>query len=884
MPMIQADSWAALLTLEKIGGKRTHRVCMKDGCSNPATRGVVWADGRGTAISCVDHVNHFKRTLSDVCEVKRYDPDAPKGKKYTPLIMNAKGKREIEQRDLRLKLKRLPKYPRGGGRQVNVEERNRIYNRLTRLAKTAELAPGIPSKRVRRIPVVRSRAPNEEWDMSMSLHPAKRRGDHIDLRLVDPDGHAHSWALPAEMPKPGKAVYAVQQPTHTGEYALQKKPFELPPGYGETRQGEKVTPITVAKTEIVEAGQNKVRFLEHLGKKTREFVLRRLDAPTPDGKRMWVLNNATKTVGTLEGKRLPLYKPKYKATEPEKIDFDDDDKVLSAKIDGAHTVMALHGKDKPVRVYSYRQPRAEESGLIEHTHKFPEHHLRRSSNELKGTIIRTELWGSRDGKAIHATDVGGLLNSGTLKSRRKQEATGTKLRLTAIDVDRYKGRKFEDKPFADKLRVLREVVGKVRDADGEPVLELPPMAFTAEEKRRLHDLIKGKKLPETEEGLVQWDLAEPRPMKAVFRPDHDVYVRGVFKKPRGEARGHAGGFEYSWTPDGPVVGRVGTGFTHAMRRDMLQNPEDYVGRVAKVKSMDAKQNKTDPSQLGALRAAGFKGWHLDKNTPEMMKEAGAERPFRLSDEARLGQVASTVNRLNAAAMSLDPSKMVGATARSLPTILPMMRRGRGILAAAERLQEAGYQLPKVGSVKSVGVPIAAGLAATGIGASVALSHRRMKKDRRRRELKRQQTASYQTASRISGAVGEAIRRHEASGKKGPMRMQVVIPGMPSMRITGTKKTAAKKDYGPGGKWIHDRAHGMMESMKEQYGDKKGQAVAYATATQQAHAVKKSPKKFKTPEGVRVAKAKYQHPKEMRKTAWAPTLTTDQAIMLKQAMS
>ena len=72
------------------------------------------------------------------------------------------------------------------------------------------------------------------------------------------------------------------------------------------------------------------------------------------------------------------------------------------------------------------------------------------------------------------------------------------------------------------------------------------------------------------------------------------------------------------------------------------------------------------------------------------------------------------------------------------------------------------------------------------------------------------------------------------------------------------------DYGPGGRWIHDRAHRIMR--KSTRGTDKG--IAYAVATQQAHSVDKSPKSFRTPPGVRTAKRKYPHPKEYRKTAAA----------------
>lgn len=69
-------------------------------------------------------------------------------------------------------------------------------------------------------------------------------------------------------------------------------------------------------------------------------------------------------------------------------------------------------------------------------------------------------------------------------------------------------------------------------------------------------------------------------------------------------------------------------------------------------------------------------------------------------------------------------------------------------------------------------------------------------------------------------------------------------------------------YGPAGKWIHNRAHRIMEESPDI--DK---SVAYATATQQAHKVGKSPKGFRTAEGVREAKKKYELPKkEYQKTA------------------
>lgn len=75
-------------------------------------------------------------------------------------------------------------------------------------------------------------------------------------------------------------------------------------------------------------------------------------------------------------------------------------------------------------------------------------------------------------------------------------------------------------------------------------------------------------------------------------------------------------------------------------------------------------------------------------------------------------------------------------------------------------------------------------------------------------------------------------------------------------------------YGPGGKWIHDRAHRIMQEgdTMGQYGER-GKSVAYAIATEQAHKLGKSPKGFRTSQGVRKAKQKFDLPqKEYQKTA------------------
>lgn len=72
----------------------------------------------------------------------------------------------------------------------------------------------------------------------------------------------------------------------------------------------------------------------------------------------------------------------------------------------------------------------------------------------------------------------------------------------------------------------------------------------------------------------------------------------------------------------------------------------------------------------------------------------------------------------------------------------------------------------------------------------------------------------------------------------------------------------RDSYGPSGRWIHDRAHHIMGKNPSM-----SKSIAYAVATQQAHKVGKSPRSFRTAEGVRQAKAKHPLPKKFyKKTA------------------
>lgn len=460
---------------------------------------------------------------------------------------------------------------------------------LQKLAAAGEFAPGIPSKgTVHELPKLD--AP-KTWEFGVHEHLAEKAGKHFDLRLGDPEtGHAHSWAM-RYWPKPGEAKLAVQQPTHTLKYMDFKG--VIPEGYGKG----KVNLARRDKMEVISSSSGHMRFNVYPGKGVEEYLIRK----TKEGD--WMLHNVTTSRDTAGGAQLPNSKPPYKARDPETLNLEDPNTVLQAKIDGAHVLYQFKDTGRQARVLSYR-PTERATGVIEHTQRLPDFAQKKVPKELKQTILRGELYAvGTDGKALPPERVGGILNAGVWKSRAKQEAEG-KLVPAVFDVVQWQGKNVEKAPFAEKLKMLQEAV------KAAPWLQIPRTAHTPEEKKKLfEDIDKGRE-PSTIEGVIEWHKDKPIPIKAKFRPEEDAFVKGVFQEK--SSRGMAGGFTYSRTPEGPVAGRVGTGMSHALKKDLSLHPEKYIGLQARIAV----------TRGHAGRAPSFQSWHLDQPLPEGVKVAG----------------------------------------------------------------------------------------------------------------------------------------------------------------------------------------------------------------------------------------------------------------------
>ena len=266
---------------------------------------------------------------------------------------------------------------------------------------------------------------------------------------------------------------------------------------------------------------------------------------------------------------------------------------------------------KPIRAFSYR-PSQRSDALIQHTYRVPGLSGKKAPKGMKETILRGEVYtiDPRTKKAIKAHELGGILNSNVIKARGIQKSKG-KLINTIFDIVKFDGKDVSGLSTEEKRKLIKEVLAR---PGIKGLFHTPPSATTPKAKQALFDKIRKGQLKQTKEGIIVHS-PEGVMTKVKFKPEWDVRISGVFTKPRSKAKGMAGGFTYN-VVDGKKIrrtSRVGTGFTHELRRAMLENPEDFVGVIAKVTGLEQHIS-------GAIRAQSFQGWHLDKNDPDRIPE------------------------------------------------------------------------------------------------------------------------------------------------------------------------------------------------------------------------------------------------------------------------
>ena len=232
-----------------------------------------------------------------------------------------------------------------------------------------------------------------------------------------------------------------------------------------------------------------------------------------------------------------------------------------------------------------------------HVERLPRVIRRRFDLEVDGAhcyYVASFLVHNSTSKAIPPQELGGLLNAGVAKSLEAQKQKGVQLRTMLFDVAGE-----QDKPYAERLAKLQKVIAFLP----KDKFHLPESATEPAAMKSLWERVSTGKHTLTSEGVVSWPEKGP-PTKVKVLPESDVWVKGIFPGEKGLAGVGAGGFEYGTAPEGPVVGRVGTGFSEEARKQMLADPDSWIGRMARIRSMGQFPG-------GSHRAPSFLALHED---------------------------------------------------------------------------------------------------------------------------------------------------------------------------------------------------------------------------------------------------------------------------------
>ena len=434
-----------------------------------------------------------------------------------------------------------------------------------------EYAPGIPYKGYKGnlldLPT------DAVLTMILQHHRAKRAGDHFDWRLGGPSG-LFSFAAPKGIPvNPGDKRLLIPTEKHAWSY----KDFSgsIPEGYGAgTVEKVEESPVVVLKNE-----PGKLVFTRGTSQDSPIYSL----IQTRNGN----------YIATIKSKDQPTIVKTYRKGHFPSVPIDqiadiiDQGARVRAKIDGS-SVLAYLGENG-IRAFGTRVGangmRPEYTSVLG-----PEIRNAKVPKELVGKLIRGELYGVRNGKPIHPNELSGLLHSNLATAIDTKQKRGIHLLIAALA---------ENKNGVDDWYTgADDLVAKLNNPS---IHAMPPV--TGEAAKRLVDKIVAGKYPLTHEGAVL-SLPNGKTYKSKKRDDYDVIIRDIFPaETKGEPR--AGGFMYSYPGSDKIVGRVGTGFDHAMLKDMLANPDKYIGREARLASQERFSN------TGALRAPSFVAMRAD---------------------------------------------------------------------------------------------------------------------------------------------------------------------------------------------------------------------------------------------------------------------------------
>lgn len=456
--------------------------------------------------------------------------------------------------------------------------------------KQGQAAEGIPDRAVMSDPG--QLKPSAMAGYVLGEHKATRAGLHHDLRIEGADGALHSWALPKGLPGPGKRHLAVIQPAHgkdAGEFE-----GEIPAGeYG----AGKVRIADKGKALIVDSKPGKIDFVLASKRHPQAYTMVKTKGNN------WIILNTS--AGKAEREFVEANpKEHYAEARPEQLDDYLGTHAIAAKIDGA--LATIRTKKNSARLFSPRISK-QTGAPLEYTHYVGGMRDLKLPKDFQDATLRGEVYGERAGKAIPNQELSGILNSTLENALSKQKTNQIKLKVALFNVIKSRRLNAED-PYLMRAKGLGELVSRLKDSP----FTTPPMEVDPKAARRLFEDIRAGRHPLTHEGVVAFpETGVPTKIKPAG--EADVIIKRVFPAETKGGKPRAGGFAYA-LPESPdrEAGRVGSGFSHDTLRDMLADPEKYVGRTARI-----EMQEQFPS--GAYRGPRFHSLHED--IPELDKSA-----------------------------------------------------------------------------------------------------------------------------------------------------------------------------------------------------------------------------------------------------------------------
>lgn len=425
-----------------------------------------------------------------------------------------------------------------------------------------DYAPGLPDKEY--FGDINDLNVGEITDVVAQLHDAEKAGEHLDWRMLA-DKDLLSWAIPkARLPEPNEKALAVRQPAHRPDYM----DFEgtIDKGYGKGT----VSKYKQDRALITDINNGGLTF-SLVGKNPEKFRLQKTD-------KNWILYNVTPNVPHGYNKQ------KFKTVDQEDVEeIISPDNLVAAKLDGSSQIVRI--LDDKLQSLSYRVSKKTGRPIV-HTERAGLSKL--PNKDLSGTDLRAELYVTKDGKGQSAATTSGILNSSVEKALQKQKEQGYKLRHGVFDVLKYKGKDVSDLPYEKRRELAEKVVQRLQESkSNQEIFHMIRAVDTPEEQRKLFKQIREGKYPLTEEGIVAYPKSGDRPYKVKNIKEHDIIIKEVVPG-EGKFSDSAGTFKYA-LPENPdkIVGNVGIGeLTHEQRKEILENKEEYIDRVARVKAQE----------------------------------------------------------------------------------------------------------------------------------------------------------------------------------------------------------------------------------------------------------------------------------------------------------